>query len=59
LISGLILLAIPIGVSSYDVRYTVPAIDLLAAGASFGLAVIAGMAATGDPNKRITSSSAS
>lgn len=42
LIAGLTLLAIPPAVSSYDARYAVPPMDLLAAGAAFGLTVIAG-----------------
>ena len=41
LISGLTLLVIPPATSSYDARYGVPPMDLLAAGAAFGLAVIA------------------
>lgn len=41
LIAGIVLLAIPPAVSSYDARYAVPPMDLLAAGAAFGLAVIA------------------
>lgn len=40
LVAGLVLLALPPLVSSYDVRYSVPPVNLLAAGAAFGLAVI-------------------
>jgi hypothetical protein len=41
LVAGLALLALPPLLSSYDVRYSVPPINLLSAGAAFGLAVIA------------------
>lgn len=41
LIAGMTLLVFPPLFSSYDVRYSVPPIDLLAAGAAFGLAVLA------------------
>ena len=41
LATGLALLALPPLLSSYDVRYSVPPINLLSAGAAFGLAVIA------------------
>jgi hypothetical protein len=41
LVAGVTLLALPPLLSSYDVRYSVPPINLLAAGAAFGLAVIA------------------
>jgi hypothetical protein len=45
LISGMTLLIIPPATSSYDARYAVPPMDLLAAGAAFGLAVIADLIA--------------
>lgn len=41
LITGMTLLILPPAVSSYDARYAVPPMDLLAAGAAFGLAVLA------------------
>ena len=40
LLSGLALLAIPPLVSSYDIRYSLPPIDLFAASAAFGLAAL-------------------
>jgi hypothetical protein len=39
--AGLTLLAFPLLFSSYDVRYAVPPIDLLSAGAAIGIAVLA------------------
>lgn len=41
LIAGMTLLVLPPAVSSYDARYAVPPMDLLAAGAALGLAVLA------------------
>lgn len=57
LLSGFALLAFPAAFSSYDVRYTVPPINLFAAGAAFGLAALAARlrptgAAPGDRSPR-------
>ena len=41
LIAGMALLVIPPAVSSYDARYAIPPMELFAAGAAFGMAVIA------------------
>ncbi len=42
LVTGLVLLVIPPMFSSYDVRYSIPSINLFSAGAAFGATVIAG-----------------
>lgn len=54
LVAGLTLLVFPPLFSSYDVRYAVPPINLLAAGGAFGLAVFAGrMMSTAEPGRPI------
>jgi len=52
LVSGVVLLVVPPAVSSFDIRYSIPPINLFAASAAFGLVVLRGEVGAPTSSKR-------